>query len=56
MFFCVFYRFLQRCRSGPGRPITAQEIVHMAIQIATGIAYLHRQNVFHRDVATRNVV
>ncbi|CAG7730195.1 unnamed protein product [Allacma fusca] len=49
-------RFLQRCRSGPGRPITAQEIVHMAIQIASGIAFLHRQNVFHRDVAARNCV
>ncbi|CAL8127387.1 unnamed protein product [Orchesella dallaii] len=49
-------RFLQRCRSGPGRPITTQEIVHMAIQIAGGIAFLHRQNVFHRDVAARNCV
>ena len=52
----MFFRFLQRCRSGPGRPITAQEIVHMAIQIASGIAFLHRQNVFHRDVAARNCV
>lgn len=38
------------------RNITAIESIQLLSKIAKGILYLHKNNVVHRDLATRNIL
>lgn len=52
-------RFLLRCKQsceGPPRALTTQEVVEMALQAASGVQYLHKKRLVHRDIAARNCV
>lgn len=52
-------RFLQKCKlcpEGIAHSLTTQEVVDMALQITTGMQYLHRKRLLHRDLAARNCV
>ncbi|XP_018916978.1 tyrosine-protein kinase Src42A isoform X2 [Bemisia tabaci] len=41
---------------GKGRTLKLTQLIDMAAQIATGMAYLESQNYIHRDLAARNVL
>ena len=43
--------FLQKCKV---HTLFPQDKVQMAIQIAQGLNYLHKRDIIHRDLATRN--
>lgn len=52
-------RFLQKCKlcpEGIAHSLTTQEVVDMALQITTGMQYLHRKRLLHRDLSARNCV
>ncbi|XP_039299766.1 tyrosine-protein kinase Dnt-like [Nilaparvata lugens] len=52
-------RFLQNCKQGVegvAHTLTTQEVVDMALQAITGMQYLHKKRLIHKDVATRNCV
>ncbi|XP_052121655.1 tyrosine-protein kinase Dnt-like [Frankliniella occidentalis] len=52
-------RFLQKCKlcpKGIAHSLTTQEVVDMALQITTGMQYLHRKRLLHRDLSARNCV
>lgn len=41
---------------GKGRCLKLAQLIEMAAQIATGMAYLESQNYIHRDLAARNIL
>ncbi len=41
---------------GKGRTLKLPQLIDMAAQIASGMAYLETQNYIHRDLAARNVL
>lgn len=41
---------------GKGKLLKLQQLIDMAAQIASGMAYLESQNYIHRDLAARNVL
>lgn len=49
-------RFLIQNRTGgEGHfAILTKDMVHMAMQVALGVAFLHTHRIWHRDIATRN--
>ncbi|XKL62432.1 hypothetical protein PGB90_002265 [Kerria lacca] len=50
-------KFLQKCKfcpEGIGHSLTTQEVVQIALQIISGIQYMHRKKILHKDLATRN--
>jgi len=54
-------RFLLSSRGGGGSDeghfaILTKDMVHMALQVALGVAFLHTHRIWHKDVATRNCV
>ncbi|XP_054269478.1 tyrosine-protein kinase Dnt-like isoform X1 [Macrosteles quadrilineatus] len=52
-------RFLQKCKlcpEGVAHTLTTQEVVDMALQVITGMQYLHKKRLLHKDLATRNCV
>ncbi|XP_075238654.1 tyrosine-protein kinase Dnt [Lycorma delicatula] len=52
-------RFLQNCKQGVEgvtHTLTTQEVVDMALQVITGMQYLHKKRVLHKDLAARNCV
>lgn len=52
-------RFLQKCKlcpEGVAHTLTTQEVVDMALQIISGMQYLHKKRLLHKDIATRNCV
>ncbi|KAF4525805.1 hypothetical protein B566_EDAN009913 [Ephemera danica] len=51
-------RFLVQCRSSgsDGVALTTQQLVDMALQVTTGLQYLHHKHILHRDLAARNCV
>ena len=42
--------------SGKGRLLKLPQLVDIAAQIASGMAYLESQNYIHRDLAARNIL
>ena len=46
----LFFRFLQEC----GQPLDALTVCEIGLQISSGLEYLHRKNMVHRDIAARN--
>lgn len=51
--------FLQKCKFSPEgqlHTLLTQDLVSIAIQIAQGMIYLHRNQKIHKDLATRNCV
>ncbi|BES91902.1 determination of muscle attachment site [Nesidiocoris tenuis] len=52
-------RFLQKCKltpEGVAHTLTTQEVVDMALQIISGMLYLHKKRLLHKDLAARNCV
>ena len=41
---------------GEGRSLTLSQLINMASQVASGMAYLEEQNYIHRDLAPRNIL
>lgn len=41
---------------GKGRVLTLPQLIDIAVQVATGMAYLESQNYIHRDLAARNIL
>lgn len=41
---------------GKGRMLKLPQLVDIAAQIASGMAYLESQNYIHRDLAARNIL
>ena len=41
---------------GKGRTLKLPQLIDMAAQIASGMAYLESQNYIHRDLAARNIL
>ncbi|XP_044256701.1 tyrosine-protein kinase Drl [Tribolium madens] len=51
--------FLQKCKLSPegvSHTLTTQEVVDMALQIIQAMQYLHKKNLLHKDLATRNCI
>jgi fyn-related kinase len=44
------------CFADKGTYLTIHQLIDMAAQIATGMAFLESQNYIHRDLAARNVL
>ena len=42
--------------TGKGRALKLPQLIDVAAQIASGMAYLESQNYIHRDLAARNVL
>ncbi|XP_073991365.1 tyrosine-protein kinase Dnt isoform X2 [Rhodnius prolixus] len=52
-------RFLQKCKlcpEGVAHTLTTQEVVDMALQVISGMQYLHKKRLLHKDLAARNCV
>uniref|UniRef100_A0A0A9YWX3 receptor protein-tyrosine kinase n=3 Tax=Lygus hesperus TaxID=30085 RepID=A0A0A9YWX3_LYGHE len=52
-------RFLQKCKLSPegvAHTLTTQEVVDMALQIISGMLYLHKKRLLHKDLSARNCV
>ena len=49
-FICTFVSI------GKGRGLNLPNLIDIAAQIATGMAYLESQNYIHRDLAARNIL
>lgn len=52
-------KFLQKCKlcpEGIAHILTTQEVVEIALQIISGVQYMHKKKLLHRDLATRNCV
>lgn len=39
----------------PGRPLAVQRAVHLAAQLADGLAYMHDEGISHRDLKPKNI-
>ena len=51
----IFYPNAE-CFVGKGRTLKLPQLIDMAAQIASGMAYLESQNYIHRDLAARNIL
>ncbi|XP_065222259.1 tyrosine-protein kinase Dnt [Planococcus citri] len=50
-------KYLQKCKlcqEGITHILTTQEVVEIALQIISGIQYMHKKKLLHKDLATRN--
>lgn len=47
---------LEYLRSDEGRKLKEADLIDMAAQIASGMAYLEKHNYVHRDLAARNIL
>lgn len=54
--------FLRECRPKPNapldepQPISMIDLIHMALDVAHGCAYLENSKFIHRDIAARNIL
>lgn len=48
----IFYLYFE----GKGRTLKLPQLIDVAAQIASGMAYLESQNYIHRDLAARNIL
>ena len=47
---------LKYLRKGEGRSLKLPQLINMASQVASGMAYLEEQNVVHTDLAAKNIL
>ena len=47
---------LRSLRKPPGTPLSDADAVRLVLEMSSGLAYMHRHDILHQDVAARNVM